>query len=95
MEGVKIENERGVRFHFEVLFVLSGLRFLLCVRPPLVCATALGFTSQSLFSANRLSAAASLRVEGGGEGHFRGGGEAVFGLAPGTGLEGEGQKKRF
>lgn len=27
-----------------------------------------------------------LRVEGGGEGHFRGGGEAVFGLAPGTGL---------
>lgn len=33
-----------------------------------------------------------LRVEGGGEGHFRGGSEAVFGLAPGTGLEGEGQK---
>lgn len=28
-------------------------------------------------------------VEGAGEGHFRGGGEAVFGLAPGTGLEGE------
>lgn len=26
------------------------------------------------------------RVEGQGEGHFRGGGEAVFGLAPGTGL---------
>lgn len=25
-------------------------------------------------------------MEGGGEGHFRGGGEAVFGLAPGTGL---------
>lgn len=33
------------------------------------------------------------RVEGAGEGHFRGGGEAVFGLAPGTGLEGEGTKK--
>lgn len=36
------------------------------------------------FSANRLSAAASSEV--GGEGHFRAGGEAVFGLAPGTGL---------
>lgn len=34
------------------------------------------------------------RVEGAGEGHFRGGGEAVFGLAPGTGLEGEGTKKK-
>lgn len=33
------------------------------------------------------------RVEGGEEGHFRGGGEAVFGLAPGTGLEGEGKKE--
>lgn len=36
------------------------------------------------------------RAEGGGEGHFRGGGEAVFGLAPGTGLEEkEEEKKRF
>lgn len=33
------------------------------------------------------------RVEGAGEGHFRGGGEAVFGLAPGAGLEGERTKK--
>lgn len=43
-------------------------------------------------SANRLSAAVSSEGGGGagqGQGHFRGGGEAVFGLAPGTGLEGE------
>lgn len=37
------------------------------------------------------------RVEGGGRGgrgHFRGGGEALFGLAPGTGLEGAGEERR-
>lgn len=37
------------------------------------------------------------RVEGGrggGWGHFRGGGEAVFGLAPGTGLERAGEERR-
>lgn len=53
----------------------------------------LHFSSQSLFSANRLSAAAPALREGrGGEGHFRGGDEAVFGLAPGTALKGQGEK---
>lgn len=35
------------------------------------------------------------RAEGAGKGHFRGGGEAVFGLAPGTGLKVEGKKEEF
>lgn len=35
------------------------------------------------------------RVEGAGEGHFRVGGEAVFGLAPGTGLEGDRKKEEI
>lgn len=94
--GAQNPGERVERFHSEVwtstssvcsslsqftLFVLLCYVRQLCGQP----------TKVSLVQISCQLLPPS-RVEGAGEGHFRGGGEAVFGLAPGTGLE-KGEKR--